>query len=458
MSSTADKLIDDYLKRLNRDLAGFPRARRRELVDEISEHIAEARADLETENEAAIRTLLDRLGDPEDIAAEARERFGARPKGSGWDVVALIMLLVGGVILPVIGWIIGVVLLWVSETWTTHEKLVGTLVVPGGLALPIFIELTATSSQLCSSYNGQPAVCEGGRSLAASILVISGMIVLFLAPIVTTAFLARRRSRDRARLERVVHGLALDESQDDAGVADRAGASIEEITVEDDEVGELAGLDRAGLLLEEVHVGRASRGSCNGGLQVEGFLRQHRLGVAVRMLHASDSDLDDLERIRSRDRPVASEGKSCPSPVKTAKRVVVRSPLLPDERERQIGHVAAGGGPVGLRIRHDSELGEAGLVVGMDELNVGQVVTGVAASVRLLRRFDRVERLAHGAVADRVEMHLEAVAVEEGHDAGELLGLVHADAAVVSTRIRLQKRSREVLEHAVLEDLRSADA
>jgi hypothetical protein len=195
MSSTADKLVDDYLKRLDRELAGFPRARRRELVDEISEHIAEARADVESENEAAIRTLLDRLGDPEDIAAEARERFGARPKGSGWDVVALIMLLVGGVILPVIGWIIGVVLLWVSETWTTREKLVGTLVVPGGLALPIFIELTATSSQLCSSYNGQPAVCEGGRSLAASILVISGMIVLFLAPIVTTAFLARRRSR-----------------------------------------------------------------------------------------------------------------------------------------------------------------------------------------------------------------------------------------------------------------------
>lgn len=195
MSSTADKLIDDYLKRLNRELAGFPRARRTELVEEISEHIAEARADLESENEAAIRTLLDRLGDPEDIAAEARERFGIRPKGSGWDVVALIMLLVGGVILPVIGWIIGVVLLWVSETWTTREKLVGTLVVPGGLALPIFIGLTATSSELCSSYNGQPEVCEGGRSLAASILVISGMIVLFLAPIVTTAFLARRRSR-----------------------------------------------------------------------------------------------------------------------------------------------------------------------------------------------------------------------------------------------------------------------
>jgi HAAS domain-containing protein len=101
MKSTADKLVDEYLDRLNRELAGFPRARRRELVDEISGHIAEARADLETENEAAMRTLLDRLGDPADIAAEARERPAApRAKASGWDVVALILLLIGGVIFP----------------------------------------------------------------------------------------------------------------------------------------------------------------------------------------------------------------------------------------------------------------------------------------------------------------------------------------------------------------------
>ena len=32
MKSTADKLVDDYLQRLERELAGFPRARRRELV------------------------------------------------------------------------------------------------------------------------------------------------------------------------------------------------------------------------------------------------------------------------------------------------------------------------------------------------------------------------------------------------------------------------------------------
>ena len=47
MSTSADKLIDDYLDRLELELADFPPARRRELVQEISEHIAEARAGLE---------------------------------------------------------------------------------------------------------------------------------------------------------------------------------------------------------------------------------------------------------------------------------------------------------------------------------------------------------------------------------------------------------------------------
>jgi hypothetical protein len=195
MKATAEHLVHDYLKRLNRELAGVPRARRRELVQEIAGHIAEALGDLETQSEAEIRTLLDRIGEPADIAAEARERVGARPRGSGWDVVALIMLPIGGVILPVIGWFIGLVLLWTSDTWTTREKLLGTFVIPGGLAVPIYLGLTATTTGACVSESGQAPVCEGGRSLAASILVIALMIFLVVAPIVTTAFLARRRAR-----------------------------------------------------------------------------------------------------------------------------------------------------------------------------------------------------------------------------------------------------------------------
>ena len=84
MNSTADRHVERYLKRLDADLADLPRARRREIVDEIAEHIAEARADLPAESEAETRSLLERLGDPADIAAEARQRLDvpvARPGG-----------------------------------------------------------------------------------------------------------------------------------------------------------------------------------------------------------------------------------------------------------------------------------------------------------------------------------------------------------------------------------------
>jgi hypothetical protein len=196
MKSTTDQLVDEYLKRLNAETADLPRARRRELVEEISEHIAEARANLESENEAEIRNLLERLGEPADIAAEEADRFGKQPRRrSGLDVLALILLLVGGVILPIIGWVIGVVLLWASEAWTTREKLAGTLLFPGGLALPLFLGVTAMTSESCFQAPGQPPVCEGGPSTAYTAAMVILMTTLVVAPIVTTAYLARRRSR-----------------------------------------------------------------------------------------------------------------------------------------------------------------------------------------------------------------------------------------------------------------------
>ena len=50
------------------------------------------------------------------------------------------------------------------------------------------------------------------------------------------------------------------------------------------------------------------------------------------------------------------------------------------------------------------------------------------------------------------------MAVEEGDDAVELLGLMHPDTAVVGADVGLQQGAREVLEHAVLEDLCAPDA
>jgi HAAS len=195
MASSTDKLVADYLKRLNAELRNLPKERRRELVEEISSHIAEARASLETENEVSIRSLLERLGEPAEIAAEARGRFGVERHGSALDIVALILLLVGGVVLPVIGWVIGVVLLWISETWTTTEKVIGTLVVPGGLALPLFLTLFTGYRESCSGAPGGPLTCTGGPSQAAQVLGAILVIALFVAPLATTAFLAHRRTQ-----------------------------------------------------------------------------------------------------------------------------------------------------------------------------------------------------------------------------------------------------------------------
>lgn len=208
MSSTADTLINDYLDRLEAELSDFPSARRRELVQEIAEHISEARAQLEPESEADIRNLLDRIGDPAEIAAEARGP--AQPpdpappvvverRSSALDVAALVLLLIGGLVLPLIGWVVGVVLLWISSTWTTGQKLLGTLVVPGGLALPLGLGVLATSSASCVQVPlagaPNPVACTSGGSGGQAIGTVI-VILLAVASVATVVYLARRIRRE----------------------------------------------------------------------------------------------------------------------------------------------------------------------------------------------------------------------------------------------------------------------
>lgn len=202
MSRTPDDLIEGYLRHLNTALGDLPGARRREVVEEVAEHIAEARADLLLESEAAVRNLLERVGDPDEIAAEARDRFGVRPRGGGIrEISAIVLLLVGGFVL-VIGWFVGVVLLWASEAWTTRDKLIGTFVVPLGL-LPLLYALTfslAAGEGCVGEIDPKTGatvsqVCTGGPSLAGQ--VVGGLVFvgLLVGPLFTTAYLARRMRR-----------------------------------------------------------------------------------------------------------------------------------------------------------------------------------------------------------------------------------------------------------------------
>jgi hypothetical protein len=129
MTTEADALILRYLQDLEAQLHDLPAARRRELLDEVGEHIAAARAGLDPETEAGVRGMLERLGDPADIAAEARERFGVQPSRPSTPVLEIVTIVL--LVIPFLGSLVGAVLVWLSRRWTTGEKLVGTL---GGLS------------------------------------------------------------------------------------------------------------------------------------------------------------------------------------------------------------------------------------------------------------------------------------------------------------------------------------
>jgi uncharacterized membrane protein len=132
-------LAHDYLGRLHAAAWGLPAQRRDELVAEVREHIDEA---LRSERaagrsgEVVVRNVLERLGPPEEIVRAESEgqpydAGGAAPQSadSWWgpvEILAVVLLSVGGVVLPVMGPIIGLVLLWVSPRWTRGQKAIGT--------------------------------------------------------------------------------------------------------------------------------------------------------------------------------------------------------------------------------------------------------------------------------------------------------------------------------------------
>jgi len=89
-TSTVDRLVADYLGRLEAASANLPPDRRDELLDEIGHHIATARAAGAAIDEAAVRSLLDRLGPPEVIVAAALDDGSSTEDGPG--KVALLLV------------------------------------------------------------------------------------------------------------------------------------------------------------------------------------------------------------------------------------------------------------------------------------------------------------------------------------------------------------------------------
>jgi HAAS len=135
----ADKLVRRYLAQLDAALQGVDASRREEILAEVHGHIEEGRTGLDPDDAASVRTLLDKVGDPAAIAAEA----GAPPPGSRrWDAWAP-WLIIFGPVASGLGWIAGMLILWTSPTWSRRDQLIATFVPLAGLVALFFGLLTA---------------------------------------------------------------------------------------------------------------------------------------------------------------------------------------------------------------------------------------------------------------------------------------------------------------------------
>jgi hypothetical protein len=181
-----DQLAADYLKRLRRAARTMPRARRRELLDEIGAHIAEARA----AGTVPLQRVLDELGDPKDIAATGSTggRLGVR------EVAAVVLLLLGGFIF-LAGWVVGLILLWASPRWRWPDKLLGTLVWPFGYAGVLYGLLAGAFTNAANNdgpfcgYGCTSTSQGGGMPTWLEVLIL---VAAFVPPIAVAIWLVLR--------------------------------------------------------------------------------------------------------------------------------------------------------------------------------------------------------------------------------------------------------------------------
>ena len=96
----------------------------------------------------------------------------------------------------------------------------------------------------------------------------------------------------------------------------------------------------------------------------------------------------------------------------------------------------------------------------LDQVYVRNDVSRISRSIAKARCFESIERHTHGPVADRVEVELEALAIEESRQLIEaILAVVcvpektRSALGIVSKLVRLQHRRGPQIDHAINMDL-----
>ena len=168
----ATRLREDYLARLDEAMRGLPHG----VAGDIRQGIAEELSGLDG---PAAAERIAQLGDPVDIAREAQDEVPAPPmvvvspvsaasvdpavpttSTRGFAIAAALTLGFGGILVPIVGWVVGAVLVCLSPLWKAWEKAVAILLPLGVVVVAWLIvgsmSFTTGSSSGSSSGTGTP--------------------------------------------------------------------------------------------------------------------------------------------------------------------------------------------------------------------------------------------------------------------------------------------------------------
>lgn len=107
-----------------------------------------------------------------------------------------IALLLFGSLLLIAGWLIGFVLLWTSDRWNRRDKLIGTLILPGGIPAALLFALIAGArfGSCGVDRSGRSAGCRYGPSLLPEPIATALLVLGIAVPVATAVYLHRRIS------------------------------------------------------------------------------------------------------------------------------------------------------------------------------------------------------------------------------------------------------------------------
>ena len=150
----AETLIGDYLSHLEAEARLRTPDQADEIVVGVREHIEAALAEAGRRDEATVRTIIDGLGRPDAIVAagmadgDQSRQTGERgfprsiAEGSSFgakEIAALLLITVGGLLVPIIGPVVGMVLAWVSRRWSRRLKAAVTVLAVVMIALTVVV-------------------------------------------------------------------------------------------------------------------------------------------------------------------------------------------------------------------------------------------------------------------------------------------------------------------------------